>query len=787
MKKDFLPFLLLVFLLSISKTYSQPMPCGTDAAMTSFCANACVVCDIDGFAGVNNLTAQGQILPQFCTTVFNNMQYIAFIAGSVDLSIRVDVGNCTGGGGLTSLELGFYESFDCVNFTAITDCDTDIQQNTSQTFSNIVPLVVGQYYYMVIDGSNSSNCQWVFHVIEGSTDVSNLESSGEITGSLETCPDLPTTFSTTEQVGAALYNWTINGLPQSGFSPVNDLSFPEDGVYEVCVSASNACDQAPPSCQMITVRSPQILIINEVLCQGECVEANGMQFCETGIYEEIITLSNGCDSIIMIDIEVLEQTGSTIDVWICNGTSFFIENTAYDQTGSYRDTILTSYECDSIVLLNLLVIDCEIVGSSDEIPVVCNGTASGNLLFSVEQGEPPLTYIYTNIMNTAITGTGTTNLLENNEIPNLSAGTYQIYISDNFGNDVVVLQEVTEPTLLEASITAIDYNGFGVSCFSSNGIPGNDGSLTANVSGGIPPYFYIWSDGQTSQTISNLTAQEYTLVLTDAVSCSIDLSFTITSPDLMIPAVDFRNPSCDGLASGEIEVLSVTGGTPPYLYALENDAFLNNALFLDLLEGNYQLSIQDSNGCIEVVESEITAPDIPVIHFIDEYRVDLGNSIQIRPFLNNSSVAEITWTNSTTLNCSDCLKPMASPLETTDYQLTIISDDGCETTEMVRVHVVNRMRVYVPNVFSPNHDGVNDNFLIFAGNEVASIVHFRVFNRWGSVVFEQKDFAPNSPGLGWNGTYKGEALAPATFVWTAEISFIDGKNIVYSGNVVLLD
>ncbi len=763
------------------------MPCGTDAAMTSFCADACVVCDIDGFTGINNLTAQGQILPQFCTTMFNNMQYIAFIAGSVDLSIRVDVGNCSGGGGFASLELGFYESFDCVNFTAITDCDTDIQQNTSQTFSNIVPLVIGQYYYMVIDGSNSSNCQWTFHVIEGSTDVSNLESSGEITGPIETCPDLPTTFNTTEQMGAALYNWTINGLPQSGFSPVNDLVFPEDGVYEVCVSASNACDQAPPSCQMITVRTPQTLMINEVLCQGECIEANGIQFCETGIYEEIITLANGCDSIIMIDIEVLEQAESEIDVWICNGTSFFIGNTAYNQTGAYRDTVLTSNECDSIVLLDLLVIDCEIVGFSDEIPVVCNGTASGRLLFSVEQGEPPLTYTYTNIMNTAITGTGTTNLLENNEIPNLTAGIYQIHISDNLGNDVVVLQQVTEPTVLQASISAIDYNGFGVSCFSSNGMPGNDGSLTANASGGVPPYAYEWSDGQINQTAINLTAQEYSLILTDAVGCSLDLSFTITSPALMMPEVEFRNPSCDGLASGAIEVLSVAGGSPPYLYALENDAFLSSTLFLDLLEGSYQVSIQDSNGCIEVVESAITAPDIPEIYFIDEYRIDLGDSIQMRPFLNNTSVAEIIWTNPATLSCSDCLKPMAGPLETTDYQLTIISDDGCQTTEMVRVHVVNKMRVYVPNVFSPNHDGVNDEFLIFAANEVASVLYFRVFNRWGSMVFEQKDFAPNTPSLGWDGTYKGETLDPATFVWTAEILFIDGERTIYSGNVVLLD
>ena len=113
-----------LFLFIFQTLFAQPEPCGPNPAMTSFCADACVICDIDGYSGVNDLTATGQGFSNFCTTVYNNMQYIAFIAGSESLTIQVDVGTCIGGNG--SLEVGFFESFDCQTFSPITDCNTDI-------------------------------------------------------------------------------------------------------------------------------------------------------------------------------------------------------------------------------------------------------------------------------------------------------------------------------------------------------------------------------------------------------------------------------------------------------------------------------------------------------------------------------------------------------------------------------------------------------------------------------------------------------------------------------------
>ncbi len=773
-----------IFILSTQSLIAQPLPCGPEPAMTSTCASACVVCDIDGFTGINNLTAQGQPVPGFCTIDVNNMQFIAFIAGSEDLTIRVDVGDCIGG--LGSLEVGFFQTDDCQNFDPITMCDTDIQEFTSQTFESIVPLIIGQHYYLIIDGSSSSNCNWTFNVLEGTTAVPSLTTSGEISFPTETCANFPTAFSTTVEAGAANFEWSINGIVQPGNSPDVELTFPTDGSYEVCVIASNACDDAPPSCITMSVRTPETLEINEVLCDGECVEANGNAYCVTGSYEELIILPNGCDSLITIDIEVLPTPQTAVDVWICNDDFYFIGTEGYNVTGTYEGTVLTSNFCDSLVFLELLVIECEIVGTPEEIPVICNGTASGTLIFSVDQGEPPLTYTYTNIEDANITGTGMTNLLINNEIPNIPAGIYQIYIQDDFGNDVVVLQEVTEPEPLVATLEPSDYNGFNLSCFASNGNPGNDGTLLAQPLGGVPPYTYLWSDSQTSQLAQNLEAGNHIVTITDAVGCPIEANFTLAPPPPILPTIDFIDPNCDGFDSGIIEIDTIVGGTSPFSYGLTDSTFQGNQTFTDLAAGSYNVYIMDENGCIEIIESNITAPDIPIITPIDDILINLGESTDLQAFVDVNFIDQIIWTDSSLLSCADCLDPTAMPVNDSPFSLLVTSMQGCSDSIDLFIRVAKIRNVYVPNIFSPNGDGFNDILNIFGGPEVAEVTSFMVFDRWGSTLFEQRNFQPNDPTFGWDGTFKGKPLSSDVFVWTANVEFIDGVSVVYGGDVVIV-
>lgn len=771
-------------LIICTNVQSQPEVCGPEADMTSFCADACVICDIDGFTGNNSLSAQGQGFPGFCTTQYNNMQYIAFIAGTTDLTISVDVGNCVGG--LNSLEVGFFQSLDCENFVAITDCDTDIPANTSETFTNLIPLTIGQYYYLVMDGSASANCDWTFNVLEGSTEVLPLEDSGIITHSGNSCPGQSVSFNTTGEFGAANYDWTVDDKPIDGNTQDESYVFPEDGTYEICVTASNVCDEAPPSCTTIEIITPETLFLDEILCQGDCIEVNGKQFCETGFFEEIVTLENGCDSLIEINIEVLEQPLTSLDLWICNDQSYGVGNSTYNETGSYVDTVLTENDCDSLVFLELLVIECEIIGVTEEIPVECNGTATGTLIFSVDQGTPPLTFTYTNIADGTITGTGMTDLLVNNQIPGVPAGTYQIYISDNFGNDVVVLQEVTEPFQLTAEITPSDFNGFNVSCFSNLNEPGNDGSLSVDADFGTPPYTYLWSNAETDPSILGLQAQNYTVTITDFNGCTIEESYTLTSPPPIVPSVQFIDPNCDGEETGIINIDTVVGGIPTYQYALNDTVFANNDQFTSLVEGTYDVFVEDENGCIEIVTGVLTAADIPQIMFEGDSTICLGDSIQLEPILSVDALESITWDNTVTLNCLDCLEPFARPFNTETYTVLVVSTDSCVDSATITITVDKKRRVYLPNTFTPNDDGTNDLFYPFGAQEVKEILNFRIYDRWGERVYEAENFPPNDSSYGWDGNFKEKRAQSSVYAWTASVLFLDDEELVLSGTVTIL-
>lgn len=778
---------LTILLLGFNYGTAQPQPCGSVPIMSNTCAGACVICDIDGFTGTNNLQAGGQWPGNvFCSTP-NDMHYIAFIAGTTSLSIQITVTNCNTNGGWQSLDLGFYESIDCQNFNPITTCREDLEGGDSFIFNTNQPLVVGQHYYLVMDGTNGSICDWTFNVIDGSTAVESLSESGSIVLPDEVCPNIPVSIDNIGVSGAALYFWSIDGVSQSAITQSFEFEFPEDGVYEICVSAANACDEAPQICDSIKVRTPLDTELVEVICDLDCVEVNGTEYCDSGFYFEYVSHPNGCDSVVTLDLTVLPQARESVDVWICNTDTFFIGQSPYTETGEFEETILTTLECDSLVLLDLLVIECEIIGDTYEYPVVCNGTPTGILVFSVEQGTPPLSYTYTNIIDGSITGTGTTNLLVDNQIPNIPAGTYQIYIEDDFGNDVVVLQEVTEPTIIESTLTPSEYGDYNISCFMDDGLPGADGELTANFTGGVLPYAYLWSDGQTDQTAIGLSAGQYEVTMTDAAGCEKIDTYTLTAPPEILSDILFTDPNCDGFETGVIQLESVEGGTPDYLYRLgEEGSFASDSLYDNLVEGIYTFFIQDANDCVVAVIDSIFAPDIPTVELGDNLTVLLGDSILLEPLINNTNLSEITWSNSTTLSCANCLEPYANTVNDTEYILTLVSEDLCTRSDSIAIKVEKRRRVYVPNVFSPNGDPLNSKVIFNTGPEADLVENFSIFDRWGNIVFEGIDFAPNNESAGWNGRNGNIKLNPGVYVWTADVHFIDGVSLPYSGQITLV-
>lgn len=772
-------FLLIIICSHIlSSLWSQPEPCGVDA-MASTCLDACVVCDIDGFTGTNNLEIQGQTFPGFCTTIFHNMSYIAFIAGTENLTISVTVTNCTIDRGV---EIGIFESFDCETFTAVTDCNTDVAPNATATFSNLVPLVIGQHYYLIMDGSMGDICDWTFNVIEGSTVVGDLTTSGIIEGPEERCPGLSTTYSTTGEVGANLFYWTVNGVSQNSVTPAIDITFPADGAYELCVTAANVCDQAPPSCTTIHVVSPAPTYLVETICANECLEVAGETVCESGLYEYLISLPNGCDSLVFLDLIVLPEIASFVDINLCIGEAFFIGTSAYSSTGVFVETIETENGCDSTVTLDLMMIDCEITGTIDFTTPICHGDENGTLIFSLQNGSPPFNYNWSNITSPAIGGMGSTHLFADILIENIPAGIYEINIVDSFGNDVVFIQEVTDPPVLTLTINADDFNGSGVTCFNAN-----DGTATVAGNGGVPPYAFMWSNNETGAAITHLSAGMYEVNVTDSNGCIEVDHIVLAEPEPLGFTVNYIDPDCDGLETGMIQLDSIWGGTPPYSFALDDNLYSLSETFQNLGSGSYDFSVLDANGCFADTSSSLYEPDIPILFMGEDLEIDLGDNVWIAATTNNTTLVNIHWTNfDNTLDCDTCLETYADPVNDTEYVLTVTSIDNCSTSDSIIVKVNKIRDVFIPNVFSPNGDGRNDYFFINAGKSVSLIKNFKVFNRWGALMYAGTDLPPNHAVSGWDGFFKGELMNSGVYVWMATIEYLDGEILLMKGDVTLI-
>ena len=125
-------------------------------------------------------------------------------------------------------------------------------------------------------------------------------------------------------------------------------------------------------------------------------------------------------------------------------------------------------------------------------------------------------------------------------------------------------------------------------------------------------------------------------------------------------------------------------------------------------------------------------------------------------------------------------------VETPGRYAVRISNECGEATANIDVGFEDCRQVYFPNAFSPNNDGINDVFLPFDGDDVGVVRFFRVYDRWGGLVFSNENFQPNDFANGWNGLIRGRKASQGVYVWLAQVEFRDGKVELLAGDVVLL-
>ena len=142
-----------------------------------------------------------------------------------------------------------------------------------------------------------------------------------------------------------------------------------------------------------------------------------------------------------------------------------------------------------------------------------------------------------------------------------------------------------------------------------------------------------------------------------------------------------------------------------------------------------------------------------------------------------------------TLRCldADCTEVIAKPQSNIRATLVVTDERGCFGVGEVDICVKKPRGVYVPTGFSPNGDTENDRLVVHVkGNQIRRIVQFKVYDRWGELLYEDQDFKANDASRGWDGAFRGSACLAGVYVWRVEVEYNDGFREVEAGQVTLV-
>ena len=281
----------------------------------------------------------------------------------------------------------------------------------------------------------------------------------------------------------------------------------------------------------------------------------------------------------------------------------------------------------------------------------------------------------------------------------------------------------------------------------------------------------------------------YTAVVTDVAGCS-DTTNAITI--LPIPPASLSiSANSTAECTGDTLVFTASaenaGPTPAFQWQVngKNTGANSDTLIIASLQDNDVVNciLTSYSPCYVSISSQNSIPMTiyprPVVTFIPDTIVIKGGTASLLSPIVDGATGTFWWTPSTGLNNPDILSPVADPVGTTTYQLTVTTNNGCQASGKETVVVYYPLAM--PNAFTPNGDGKNDVFRLPPSLSI-EIKRFAVYDRGGMRVFET-----TNSGVGWDGTFDGHPQPPGTYVW--EIQYEDAvtrKSIRASGSVILI-
>lgn len=315
------------------------------------------------------------------------------------------------------------------------------------------------------------------------------------------------------------------------------------------------------------------------------------------------------------------------------------------------------------------------------------------------------------------------------------------------------------------------------------------GSTAQLSASGASQYTWTPATGLSCTTCANPVATptgsvKYIVKGQSAFGCFAfdSVSLTVIRPFQMLVTPN------DTLCIGESTGLQASGANS-YLWSPPqglNRVDIANPVATPATTTLYRVVGYDGFGCFTDTNFvKITVGPRPTLNIGADMTLSTGTSITFNPATTNGPIVSWTWAPATGLSCTNCPTPTTTVRDNIYYTLSIKNNYGCITNDTIFIFVFCKSaQVFIPNAFTPDGDGLND-ILMVRGKGIL-VKTFRIFNRWGELVFEKTNFNPNDPKFGWDGKVRGVPATPDVFVYTAEVICDNAVIYTYKGNTTLL-
>jgi len=274
--------------------------------------------------------------------------------------------------------------------------------------------------------------------------------------------------------------------------------------------------------------------------------------------------------------------------------------------------------------------------------------------------------------------------------------------------------------------------------------------------------------------------------MTDANSCAVQDSVFVGEPAPITAELVTTEPLCYGENDGTITVINLNGGSGNYSFELDALSTLQNYTFSRLEGGTYIVTVYDDEGCSWVQEVTIDQPEEFMVSILtDQTEIQLGDSVDLG-IATNMVMDTFYWSPREVVPCVDCEDQVIYPFETVNVYVTAINEDGCVDEDQVSIVVKKDRPIYIPNAFSPNGDGINDYLNVYPGIGITQIKTFKVYTRWGALVYSMDNFMPEYENEGWDGYFKGQPMSQGVYIYYLDVEFVDGSTETIKGDVTIV-